>query len=297
METALERKIAALAKRQRGYVTRPQLIQFGLADKAIRYRVRIARLIPVSAGVYAVGHLPTLPQDRAFGALLACGPTAVLSHSTAATVWGIFKRWGMPFDVTVANKRTRKGIRVHRARLQRSDIRTQIGLRVTSPARTLLDVAPRLSAKARRRAVNDLRRPGHLRMHELDDVIRRFPCSPGAGLLRPLLDVPRGGPTRSELEDRFLAFAERFGLPRPETNVFVAGREVDVWFPRERVIVELDGWDYHSDRVSFEGDRDNDANALALDIPTVRLTDERMRAAPEREADRLERILRARRAA
>jgi hypothetical protein len=74
VEEPVDKQIAALAKRNRGYITRSQLIKLGLGAEAIRYRVRIGRLIPVYAGVYAVGHLPTLPQDRAFGALLACGP-------------------------------------------------------------------------------------------------------------------------------------------------------------------------------------------------------------------------------
>lgn len=83
----------------------------------------------------------------------------------------------------------------------------------------------------------------------------------------------------------------RSGLPEPEVNVWVAGREVDAWFPEQRVIVELDGYEYHSDRGSFEGDRDNDATALALGIRTVRITEERLDSAPELEAERLRRIL------
>ncbi|HEY2652117.1 MAG TPA: hypothetical protein VGI50_09365 [Solirubrobacteraceae bacterium] len=102
-------------------------------------------------------------------------------------------------------------------------------------------------------------------------------------------------PTRSQLEDDFLAFCERWELPRPQINVLVAGREVDAWFPEERVIVELDGWAFHSDRDAFEGDRDKDATALALGIPTIRLTDQRMKSQPKAEAARLHRILAARR--
>jgi hypothetical protein len=295
MSESIDRWIAALAKRQHGYVTRPQLLKLGLGAEAIRYRIRIGRLIPVYAGVYAVGHLPTLPQDRAVGALLACGEGAVLSHSTAATAWGIFKRWEMPFEVTAPAMHRRAGIRVHRGQLERCDIRTQIGLRVTSAARAVLDVAPRLSEKGLRRAVADQRRAGHLHLHELEDLTRRFPRAPGAGRLVEVLDVPKGGPTRSDLEDRFVAFCRRFGLPEPQTNVWVAGREVDAWFPDEQLIVELDGEPYHTDHHSFERDRDNDATALTLGIPTVRITDTRMRNAPEREAERLHAILARRR--
>lgn len=296
MEQTVDEKIAKLASRQRGYVGRPQLLRLGLGPEAIRYRVRIGRLIPVYLGIYAVGHVPTLPQDRAAGALLACGEGAVLSHSSAAAVWGIFKRWESPFEVTAASCHQRRGIRVHRAALTRRDATTQAGLRVTSPARTILDMAPRMTKKAMRRAVNDLRRPGYLHMPELEDVIERFPRHAGVARLRPLVDGPRDNPTRSPLEDDFLAFTERFGLPRPDVNVWVAGREVDAWFPEERLIVEIDGLDFHTDPDRFEGDRDNDATALSLGIPTCRFTSERMKSDPEREAERLRAILRARRA-
>lgn len=297
MADPLDRRIAALARRQRGYITRPQVMTLGLTEKAIRHRIHTGRLIRVYSGVYAVGHLPTLPQDRAYGALLACGPTAVLSHGTAACVWGIWTRWEIPFEVTAASRRTRGGIRVHRAKLDRRDVITQIGLRVTTAARTVFDIAPRLTERALRRAIADLRRPGHLHIHQLADLLERLPRSPGARRVRPLIDVPRGNPTRSDLEDRYFAFAQRWGLPRPETNVWVAGREVDIWYPRERVIVELDGWHFHSDRESFEDDRDEDATALALGIATIRVTDPRMTNSPEREAARIMTILRARRAA
>jgi very-short-patch-repair endonuclease len=294
---AIEREVARLAGRQRGYVTRGQLLAIGVTRHQIVYRVASGRLIPVHAGVYAVGHLPTLAQDRARAALLACGSAAVLSHRSAGSLWGIFKDWRMPFEVTAPTVRRPRGVTVHRAALERPDIRTHAGLRVTSPARTLLDIAPRLAERVLRRAVNDLRRQRHLHPQQLEDVVRRFPRAPGARRLRRFVEAPRDNPTRSDLEDRFLAFVERFGLPRPEINARVAGREVDAWFAQERVIVELDGWEFHGDRDSFEDDRDKDATALALDIPTVRLTDWRMERAPEREAERLWAILRARRAA
>src|SRR5207302_11466052 len=133
------------AKRQRGYVTRRQLMQVGLGEKAIEYRARTGRLIRIYDGVYAVGHVPALPHDRAYGALLACGPKSVLSHGSAATLYGIYRRWDMPFEVTVPTKRRRCGIRIHRAKLTRRDTAMQQGLRVTSSARTLLDMAPRVT--------------------------------------------------------------------------------------------------------------------------------------------------------
>src|SRR5437588_3145411 len=297
MAEPVDRQIAALAKRQRGYVKRGQLLAMGLGAEAIRYRIKISRLIPVYAGAYAVGHRPTLPPDRAYGALLACGPGAVLSHGTAAAAWGIFKRWEVPFDVTAPYVHRRRGIRVHRASLERRDITVQLGLRVTSAARTMLDIAPRLSDKALVRGVDDLRRPGRLHLADLADVLVRFARSPGAKRLLPFIERPTG-PTRSEFERAFIAFCERFGLPWPLVNARVNGVEVDAFFPEHGLIVELDGWDFHSSRESFVGNRDRDTEMLVHGLETVRITSERLDATPEREARRLHVILaRLRRAA
>jgi len=290
-----DRRVAALARRQHGYVTRRQLQALGLGVKAIDYRLGTGRLIRVHAGVYAVGHLPTLAVDRAHGALLACGERAVLSHRSAATAWGMFGEWRMPFEVTSPTSRRRDGITVHRAELRRRDVRVQLGLRVTSPARTVLDIAPRVRDRRLTRIVNDLRLANQLRLSELADVLERNPRHPGARRLRPFLEAERG-PTRSELEDRFLAFARRHGLPEPRINTVISGYEVDVFFPVERVIVELDGWAFHSSRASFHSDRERDAEMLRLDIPTVRITWERLATTPEREAERLHAILARRRA-
>ena len=104
-----------------------------------------------------------------------------------------------------------------------------------------------------------------------------------------------GAPTRSPLEDKFLPFCERFGLPTPKINTSVNGYEADAYFEAERVIVELDGYEFHSDRRTFESDRERDVHALANGVVTVRITEERLDGAPEREAQRLHAILRARR--
>ena len=175
-----------------------------------------------------------------------------------------------------------------------ADIRRHLGIITTSPARTLLDVAPRLGEVALSRAVNDLRISGQLGNDELARLVERMPRHPGAKLLRPFVECPTG-PTRSEFEDAFLDFAQRYGLPRPEGNVKVAGYEVDALFRQERVIVELDGFDYHRDRTSFEADRERDADTLAHGHLTVRITWERLRGSEAPEAERLLAILEERR--
>jgi hypothetical protein len=292
----IDRWIAALARRQHGYVTHAQLVWKGLGRGAIQWRIKTGRLIPVYRGVYAVGHLPTHPIDRAYAALLACGKSSDLSHGTGMCVWGLWRRWDMPFEVTVPSSRTPSGITVHRARLRPADRRIERGLRVTSPARTLLDMAPRLTEKQLRRGVNKLRLDHGLRPEHLADVVVRFHRHPGVPRLEPFAEMHRG-PTRSDLEDKFVNFCSRHGLPEPVLNQTVNGHEVDAFFPTERLIVEVDGYEVHAGRVSFEHDRERDAEMLVLDLPTVRVTEARIDNAPEKEAARLHTILERRRAA
>jgi very-short-patch-repair endonuclease len=293
MSRPIDQSIGRLAGRQRGYVTRAQLRDAGLGKDAITYRIKVGDLISVHTGVYALGHAPQAFADRAYAAVLACGPGAVLSHGSAASLWGIFERWWEPFEVIVDTARRRPGIRIHRATLTREDVRRHLGIRVTSPARTVFDIAPRLTDKALTRAINELRIERRLKLDHLAELVARLPRHRGASRVRPLTEIPRG-PTRSELEDTFAAFAARFDLPPFEFNARVAGYEVDVLFPEQRVIVELDGWEFHGTRQAFEKDRERDAATLAAGLVTVRITWERLTQVPEKEAGRLHAILAAR---
>ncbi|HET7051088.1 MAG TPA: DUF559 domain-containing protein [Solirubrobacteraceae bacterium] len=274
-------------------MTRAQLLELGLGAEAIRSRVKLQRLILIHRGVYALGHAPEGPRDRAYAAVLACAPDGVLSHSSAASLWGIYDRWCTPFEVIARWDRRRPGIKTHQANLDRRDVRRHLGIRVTSPARTIFDIAPRLTDKALTRAVNELRIARRLTLDHLAELATRLPRHRGAARVRPLIEIRRG-PTRSELEDTFAGFATRFDLPPFEFNARVAGYEVDVLFPEQRVIVELDGYAFHGTRQAFESDRERDATTLAAGFITVRITWERLTQDPEKEADRLNAILASR---
>jgi hypothetical protein len=152
-------------------------------------------------------------------------------------------------------------------------------------------MASALPPKSLTRTINDGRRSDLLTLEDLADVVRRFPLHPGAALLAPHTQTTQN-PTRSGFEDDFLPFCARFGLPEPKLNVQIAGAfEVDAYFEDERLIIELDGWDFHNDRQAFEDDRERDATMLELGIATVRITKRRLLERPKREAARLRAIM------
>jgi hypothetical protein len=296
LKQQLDVAIARVAVRQGGHITRRQLIGLGATRHAIGRRLRAGTRIQVHRGVYAVGNLPTNRQDAAAGALLACGPNAVLSHSSAGALWGMLRQWTLPIEVTVADDRRRPAVRIHISRaLAQADVRRKHGLRATSPARTVADLAPRLPPRRLGRVVNDARLARLLTQSELRDLVDRLPANhAGIASLLPLVAEVRG-PTRSELEDAFQAFLGAHGLPQPVVNATIAGHEVDAYFEAERVIVELDGFEVHRTRAQFERDRARDARILAATgIPTVRLTHARLMGHPAREAALLREILSAR---
>jgi very-short-patch-repair endonuclease len=289
----VDRRIAAVARRQQDNITREQLLRLGLGKAAIAYRARTGRLHREHRGVYSVGRRARTPLERACAAVLACGPRAALSHQSAFTLWGFDRHWRFPVHVSSPTCREHPGIVTHRVpALARRDVRTERGIRVTSPARTFLDHAPTMSREQLRRAFADARRSGHLKPTALHDILDRNPNHPGR---TPLLKAFTGHqPTRSVLEDTFRRFCRQHDLPVPLINVKLNGYEVDAYFPGHDVIVELDGWDYHQDRHSFEDDRDRDADQLAVGTPTLRVTWERITETPAKEARRLKQILAAR---
>jgi len=292
MLDATDRRIAAIASRQHAVITRRQLLDLGLTKREIDYRIQIGRLHRLHRGVYAVGHRPVSPYAHTLAAVLACGPGAVLSHSSAATLWGITRHWSRPLEVTARSDRQRPGLRTHRSKtLSRCDITEHYGIPVTSPARTLLDNADRLTDLALGRAANDLRRARYLNLADLAELLNRHSPTKASKRLRGQLAHPERAPTRSELEDAFQIFADGRGLPEFLVNTQVACHEADIYFPAHKLVVELDSHEYHGGRHQFELDRDRDADLLAAEIATVRITWERMNLGPEREANRLRTIL------
>ena len=176
-----------------------------------------------------------------------------------------------PIDVSVAGRhaRSRPGIRVHNVRTL--EWTTHRGIRVTTPARTLLDLAatraPTISpAPSRRRACCGSSRDADLRA-----IVDAHPRRAGSAALRRELDV-EARLTRSEAERRLLDLIRRAQLPLPETNVRVLGHEVDALWRAQRLIVEIDGFDAHGTRAAFERDRARDARLVAAGYRVIRIT-------------------------
>jgi very-short-patch-repair endonuclease len=270
----LSLEIATTAGRQHGHITRGQLRGLGANDMLIARWCRAGRLSRVHAGVYAVGYRRVEPVAIAMAAVLACGAGAVLSHESAAALYG-WRRWPRVPEVTAIQQRRRVGIRSHTTRsLPGADVTRQLGVPVTRPERTIREIESRLTRKQFTRMVKDAWQQRRL---DKAAVTRLLGYS--------------AEPTRSEFEEAFRRFCRRFGLPKALTLAPVHGHEVDALFVAQRLVIELDGWEFHADRVAFASDRDRDADLLDFGYETVRITWERLHETPEREAARLKRIL------
>lgn len=275
-------RIAALAGRQRGVVSPAQLRAAGLSRSAIAHRRARSRLHPFVAGALLVGHPAPLPLAAETAARLLCGPDPILSHQSAAALWGIHPA-AASVHVTVGRSGSpaRRGVRIHRVRgLDPRDRRVHRGFAVTAPARTLVDLAGALDADALDAALERARTARLVRPAEVLAALERAPGRRGAGVLRRLLDA-RPTLTRSQAERRLLDLVRRAGLPRPETNVRLAGHEVDLLWRGQRLVVEVDGYAFHAGRDAFERDRRRDADLQAAGHRVIRVTWRRLVDEPE----------------
>jgi very-short-patch-repair endonuclease len=294
---AIERRITALS-RPHGVVARHQLTTAGISRNVIDNRVRAGWLRSVHRGVYAVGPVQS-EQAPYLAAVMACGDPAVLSHRCAAFLWRIIgqKPTG-PVDVAVPSRRcpARAGIRIHRvSELPADEVTALRRIRITAPARTLLDLASQLSRRELEQAVALAERRNLTTRARLLALIARYPSRPGTPKLRQLLNGPVDPAlARSEAEEAFLALVRRAGLPSPEANVPLHGYELDFLWRHEGLGVEVDGYAFHGDRDSFEADRRRDADLGAVGIQVMRVTWRQIREEPEAVLARLVRALASR---
>ena len=278
-----DRAVAALAGAQHGVVTRDQLLVAGLSRHAVAHRIAKGHLHRLHRGVYAVGHRSLSAHGRELAAVLACGPEAVLSHRSAAVLWHLLNpETGHPIHVTApTHRRAPAGVHLH------FSLTTQVvrchAIAVTAPARTLIDLATTAPREELERALEEARLQRLVTDGELQQGVR---CRPGARAIRELL-AREPSFTRSEAERSLLGLLQRARLPKPRTNVRVSGHEVDALWPQERLVVEVDGFAFHSSRAAFERDRARDADLQAHGYRVVRVTWRQLTTRPEEVAARL----------
>ncbi|MDX6677793.1 MAG: hypothetical protein QOE31_1845 [Solirubrobacteraceae bacterium] len=217
--TPPDARVARLAAERDGVLSIGQLRSCGVDDDAVAVRVRDGRLHRLYRGVYAVGHPGITLRGRFRAAVLACGEAAVLSHFAAAAFWG-FRTWEeRRIDVTVPSGGARDidGLRVHRSRTVQRDVLVRDGLRVTTPARTLLDLAATLPEKGLRSVVRRAQAQGAVSIRQILELLDRSNGHRGAAKLRAVVaDGPAA--TRTEIEDVLLDLLDAGNIERPEIN-------------------------------------------------------------------------------
>ena len=206
--------------------------------------------------------------------------------------------WRQLMDAGVGRGAIEHRVRRDRIHLHRSsifdtgDVTTHRGIPVTSIARTLLDVAATLTAPALARTIEQTEIRRLFDLAAVEQTIARHPHHRGSAPLRRALALPRDDElTRSELEKAFLALCDAHGIPRPLVNHIVEGREVDFFWPDQRVIVETDGRATHFAISAYEGDRARDAYLLTLGPRVLRFTELQVRSDGATVAERLAAVL------
>lgn len=249
----------------------------------------MGRLYPVYRGVYVLGREGISEQGEWQGAVLVGGDGALLSHRSAAALWGLMSH-SPPVEITVASSKRVPGIAFHECGIHPEERTTYKGIPITTVARTLLDVAELVDDYEFELVWEEADRRRLLDLPAIEAVCARGFGRRGLKRVRALLDMNRPT-TRSPLEARVLALCRSHSLPLPQTNTEVLGREVDAFWPEQRLMVEADGYAFHGHRAAFENDRARDAEMQVAGYRVLRLTHRRLDVEPDKVAAQLRRLL------
>lgn len=292
-----ERSTLALAERQHDVMSKRQLEAHGLGRGAIAHRVKLGHLHPIHRGVYAVGRRRLSRYGTWMAAVLAYGDGALLSHRSAAALWGLIGFRAGPAEVTQRHgKLSRAGLTLHRREVPEDERAVKARIPVTSVSRTLVDLAAGFDSAQLRRAFEEADRLGLVEMEALKRSCERARGRRGIARLRQLIrEAPAPSYPLTPLEGRFLEFhrTHLVDLPAPQVNVSVLDREVDAYWPQHRLVVEMDSWEFHRHRAAFESDRARDIAFRVAGYQVVRLTDRRLKEEPDAVALELRRLLTA----
>jgi hypothetical protein len=265
----------------------------------------VGRLHRVHRGVYTVGHEDLTWEGHCMAAVLAAAPARVekghqpivASHRSAAWLWDVLRYRPQTIEVTAPKpRRSRRAYLVHCSALPKDERAVREGIPVTSLARTFLDCAATERPRTVRRM---LERASDLRLLDLGPirgVLSRSPEHSGAAKLNAALEIYDETPvfTRSDIEKRFLEVVTAAGLPAPSMNSFVAGYEIDAYWADHRFGVELDIYETHGSRLSFEEDRERDDELLLAGVETTRVTGPRLAREPDAVVESVRRHLQRR---
>ena len=253
-------EVARIAGRQDGIVTRRQLLAIGATVAEIRHRLKTGRLFAIHRGVYSVGHANPSERGRVRAALLAVGPRAIASHTTAAFLHRLLPTLPAVIHVTVSGgaPRKRHGIQIHTTGT-RPPSTTVKGLPATTPLKTL----------------EDLGFPDPLTREALAQRLIGPEQLPAATERRPHPE---------QFVRRLRALLDSAGLPQPRTHHRLGGYEADFAWPGQRLAVETDGWGTHGYRAAFERDRARDAELAARGWTVIRITWRQLTREPTRTA-------------
>ena len=278
-----------MADRQHGVVALGQLRDLGLSGRAVSHRAARGRLHRIHRAVYAVGRSQLSGRGHWMAAVLACGPRAVLSHRSAAGLWGLRTDNGRKSDISLPSPsaRAKRAIEVHRSvTLTANDITSVDGVPCTTVARTLVDLGDVVNRRALERAVEQADVLRLFDLHGVQAAIERAGPRRGTGLLISVLDDLNGPTlTASKLEEAFLAICRQAALPPPEVNVWMTlpdgtPAKIDFLWRKERLAVETDGGPFHRTRQSRERDAKRDQLLWVMAFEPVRFTDRQVARDP-----------------
>jgi very-short-patch-repair endonuclease len=270
-----EEALAALADRQHGVVSRAQLLAVGVGAGAIKHRVAVGRLRPLRRGVYAVGHRALRSDAFWMAAVLAGGPDVVLAGRSAAALWRMQSNARRVVEIISPRRVDLHGIETHRIVLPADEVTIEHAIPVTTPARTLFDLAAVVREDQLEHAFNEAEVRRLTSPVSLDALLKRYPKRRGTRAIRRVLDKHQAygeTVTRSRLERRFLSLLDDHGLPRPKVNRRTDHGELDATWHQQKLIVECDGFAAHGTRKAFEEDRERDRALQVAGWRVVRIT-------------------------
>ena len=293
----MDERIAALATRQGGRVSRRQLLGLGLSASAIERRRRTGSLITVARGIYAVGHLHRCGHAAVWEALLACGSDAVLSHRSAAAVWGVLPTPATIVQLSVPSARGRRRrhdrIRAHRIIVPPTERTRRDGLPVTTLARTLLDVAATEPTRVVEQALDGADTRRVLDLRTIEQVAPPGCGRPGAKHLWRVLRTHHPGTTitKSMKEEAMLAICREHALPHPVLNAYVEGWEVDFVWHAHRLAVEVQSTAFHATSQRIARDAEKEADLMAAGWQVLHVADRQLVYEPAQVARRVVAVL------